>query len=272
MFYRYGVRVGVSSLLRGRLTREVAKNLFVPINYWRSLEFRIVFEELRASAEDRILDVGSPKLLSLYLADRIGADVYSTDIEPYFISDYTAFRNLLSIPADRFHAMKADGRTLPFHDGYFSRIYSLSVVEHIPDHGDSECLREMARTLARGGTCVLTVPFAPESRNEYKDKDSFYWSANATTEQPGDGTFFQRRYSERDLHSRLIGPSGLETVRIRYLGDRVSPPGGKEISEYLHPFLGPLLPVASRLFHAPPSASWRDLKHPRGAMIVLRKA
>jgi hypothetical protein len=192
----------------------VAKNLIVPTNYWRSLEFRLAFEELHASANDRILDVGSPKLLSLYLADRIGADVYSTDIEPYFIDDYTAFRKFLKVPENRFHAMVADGRTLPFDDGYFSRIFSVSVVEHIPDHGDSECLRELARTLSRGGICVLTVPFAPESRNEYKDKDSFYWSANVTAEEPSEGTFFQRRYSERDLHTRLIEPSGLEAVKI----------------------------------------------------------
>lgn len=271
MFFTYGVRVGVTSLLHGRVTREVAKNLIVPTNYWRSFEFRLVFDELRASAEDRILDVGSPKLLSLYLADRIGADVYSTDIEPYFIDDYTAFRSFLKIPAHRFHLMKADGRTLPFDDGYFSRIYSVSVVEHIPDNGDSACLKELARTLARGGICVLTVPFAPESRNEYKHRDSFYWSANVTTEEPGQGTFFQRRYSERDLHTRLIEPSGLEAVKVQYLGDRISLSGAKEFSEYLHPLLGHLHPVASRLLHAPPSPSWRDLKHPRGAMLVLRK-
>ena len=59
------------SLLRGRITREVAKNLIVPTNYWRSLEFRLACEELHASANDRSLDVGSPKRLSLYLADRI---------------------------------------------------------------------------------------------------------------------------------------------------------------------------------------------------------
>jgi len=271
MFYRYGVRVAVTSLLHGRVTREVAKNLIVPTNYWRSLEFRLVLEELRASAEDRILDVGSPKLLSLYLADRIGANVYSTDIDPYFVDDYVAFRDFLRVPADRFHAMKADGRKLPFDDGYFSRIFSVSVVEHIPDHGDSECLRELARTLARGGICVLTVPFAPKSREEHKHKDSFYWSAHMTAGEPGEGTFFQRRYSEADLHTRLIEPSGLEPVKIQYLGDRVSLSGRKEVSEHLHPLLGPLHPVASRLFHAPPSASWRDLKYPLGAIVVLRK-
>jgi hypothetical protein len=118
---------------------------------------------------------------------------------------------------------------------------------------------------------VLTVPFAPESRNEYKDKDSFYWSANVTAEEPSEGTFFQRRYSERDLHTRLIEPSGLEAVKIQYLGDRVSFSDGKEFSEYLPLLLGPLHPLASRLFHAIPSLSWQDLKHPRGAMVVLRK-
>ena len=128
MLYRYGLRVGLAALMRGRFSREVAKNLIVPVNYWRTLEFRLVFEELHASSKDTILDVGSPKLLSLYLADRIGSTVYSTDIESYFIDDYVAFRGFLRIPADRLHTMAVDGRKLPFADGTFSRIYSVSVV------------------------------------------------------------------------------------------------------------------------------------------------
>ncbi|MCK5572526.1 MAG: class I SAM-dependent methyltransferase, partial [Bacteroidetes bacterium] len=127
------------------------KNIIVPANYWRTLEYRIVFEELDASRSDRILDIGSPKLLSLYLADRVGAEVFSTDIERYFIQDYDTFRRMRTIPEERYHTVEADGRSLQFEDESFTKIFSISVLEHIPGSGDTECMEEIARTLKTGG-------------------------------------------------------------------------------------------------------------------------
>ena len=77
MLYFYGVKLGLESLVRGRFSRESVKNVIVPENYWRTLENRLTFDELHASASDRVLDVGSPKLLSLFLAERVMAEVYS---------------------------------------------------------------------------------------------------------------------------------------------------------------------------------------------------
>jgi len=269
MLYLYGVKLGIESIVRGRLTREAVKNVIVPENYWRTLENRLTFEELGATAADRVLDVGSPKLLSLFLADRVGAEVYSTDIERYFLEPYASFRRMRNIPESRFHVMEADGRKLPFPDEHFSRVYSISVLEHIPGEGDSECMREIARTMRPGAVCVLTVPFAPEGRSEYRDADAFYWagSAGGTSGK----VFYQRRYSEVDLVTRLIVPSGLRHCKTRYLGDRVSPGGGKEIAEYFPPYTGPVHPLVSKIFHAAPSASWREMKKPLGALLVLRK-
>ena len=67
MLYRYGVGLGMRSLSRGHFTRETWKNVVIPVNYWRALEYRLVYDELDARASERILDLGSPKLLSLYM-------------------------------------------------------------------------------------------------------------------------------------------------------------------------------------------------------------
>src|SRR3712207_8939918 len=53
----------------------------------------------------------------------------------------------------------------------FTKVYSISVLEHIPDDGDTRCAAEIGRVLAPGGTAVLTVPFAPTSRDEYTKPD-----------------------------------------------------------------------------------------------------
>jgi SAM-dependent methyltransferase len=271
MLYFYGVRLGLESIVKGRISRESVKNVIVPENYWRTLENRLTYDELHASASDRVLDVGSPKLLSLFLADRVKAEVYSTDIERYFMQDYAAFRDQRGIPESRFHVLEADGRNLPFPDDHFTRVFSISVLEHIPGDGDTECVREIARTMKKGGRCVITVPFAPESGVEYKKADSFYWSGNSVPANEENGVFYQRRYSESDLRDRLIVPSGLRTRKLRFMGDRVALGNGKEIASYFPPLTGPLHPLLSRLFHATPSISWKDMKRPLGALLVLEK-
>jgi len=291
MLYFYGLGVALESIARGRFSRETLKNVVVPENYWRSLENRLTYRELNASSSDTVLDLGSPKLLSLYLADRVKAEVFSTDIEGYFLRDYTAFGRQKGVPESRFHVLEADGRKLPFPDNHFTRAYSISVLEHIPGTGDTECAREIGRTLKSGGICVITVPFSPESSEEYRKPSAFYWSgksvkepapksANVSANVSGGKSknsdepprvFYQRRYSESDLHDRIIVPSGLRLKKAEFMGDRVARMNGKEIAYYLPRLAGPLHPILSRMFHATPSESWKDMKNPLGALLVLEK-
>jgi SAM-dependent methyltransferase len=287
MLYFYGLGVGLESIARGRFSRETLKNVVVPENYWRSLENRLTYRELNASSSDTVLDLGSPKLLSLYLADRVKAEVFSTGIDGYFLRDYAAFGRQKGVPESRFHVLEADGRKLPFPDNHFTRAYSISVLEHIPGTGDMECAREIGRTLKRGGICVVTVPFSPVSSDEYRKPGAFYWAGKSVKEPVPESAnasngesirsaepprvFYQRRYSESDLHDRLIGPSGLRLKKAEFMGDRVSRMNGKEIAYYIPRLVGPLHPILSRMFHATPSESWKEMKNPLGALLVLEK-
>jgi SAM-dependent methyltransferase len=264
----YGVGLGLRLLRRRRLGRGL-RYLVVPVNYWRSIEYRLALEEARITPGDRVLDVGSPKLLSLWVADRLGARVVATDIEPYFLAEYELLRQIRRVPPERLRLAVEDGRRLSFADASFDKVYSLSVLEHIPDGGDAECVRELARVLAPGGRCVITVPFWPTSRVDWRDPD-FYWSGASVDDASG-RVFYQRRYSAADLQERLAGPSGLRLARLAFVGDRVSRRGDREVCELLPPPTGPLQPALARLLTTAPASDWRALRKPLCALVVLEK-
>jgi len=264
----YGVGLGLRLLARRRLVRGL-RYVIVPVNYWRSLEYRLVLQECRFAPGERVLDVGSPKLLSLWLADRVGARVVATDIEPYFIEEYGLLSRVRRVSEDRLRLGVQDARRLTFDDASFHKVYSVSVLEHIPAGGDSVAVRELARVLAPGGRCVVTVPFWPESRTDWRAPD-FYWSGASVDDATG-RVFYQRRYSEADLRERLIEPSGLRLAALRFVGDRIDAGGGRELCEFLPPVTGPLQPALARALMTRPSDDWRTLRKPLCALVVLEK-
>jgi SAM-dependent methyltransferase len=268
MLYIFGMILGIKLLLHGEFKRSL-RLLILPVNYWRDIEYRLVYEAMGFRGTDKILDIGSPKLLSLYLAKRLGAEVFATDIEDYFVRQYNTLRQVEGIPAGKYHIQVEDGRHLTFANDSFNKVYAISVLEHIPGEGDTECIKEIARVLSQGGRCAITVPFSPTSKVEYRG-GTFYWAGSSTIGEGGN-VFYQRRYSEDDLHNRLIVPSGLKVKSVRYVGDRILTNSTKELSDYLSPLLGPLHLLLSRLIHTRPVDSWADLRKPLCALIVLEK-
>lgn len=273
MFYSYGVKVGAELMARGQV-KPALRHLIIPVSYWRSVEFGLVYDGADFRPSDRILDIGSPKLLSLYLAKKLGAEVYSTDIDGYFVKEYTTLRQAERLAPEKFHVEVEDGRKLSFGDASFDKIFSVSVVEHIPEHGDSDCLREMGRVLRPGGRCLLTVPFSPLSADQYRSGGSFYWSSASTSAADG-SVFFQRRYSEQDLYERLIEPSGLRLRTLAYVGEKGLERSDRELFEHLPPLthilLGPAQALMAKVMITPPTADWRTLHKPRLAFLCLEK-
>lgn len=269
MLVAYGMKVGGKLVLKGKL-RLAVPYLGRPVNYWRAVEYRLISDAARFQRRDRVLDVGSPKLLSLYLAKVVGAEVYATDIDDYFVERLETVAEVEGVPPDRLHIRVEDGRQLSFPDQSFDKVYSLSVVEHIPDDGDTACIKEIARVLVPGGECYLTVPFWPESRTDVIADGAVYWTEHSTASGEGQ-VFYQRRYSEADLSERLIEPSGLQLKELKYVGEKVMTESDGEFSDRLPLLSGPVQPLLSRLLHTKPTASWRELKKPLCALVVLRK-
>ncbi len=265
----YGLSLG-AALARRRHVLAALPYLIKPVNYWRTLEYEQVCAEADFAAGQKVLDIGSPKLLALWLAEKVGAEVWSTDIEPYFLGKIARARDARGLPEDRLHLETQDGRKLSYAGESFDRVYSISVLEHIPDDGDSACVREIARVLRPGGRAVITVPFWPTSRDEYKH-GGFYWAGSSKAED-GRGTFYQRRYSEDDVKRRLVEPSALRLRTLNYVGETAPSPAGRELADFLPRLSGPVQPLLSRLFHTAPTPDWRSLAKPLCVVLALEKA
>jgi SAM-dependent methyltransferase len=266
---RFGMGVGARLLTRGHV-RDALPYLIKPVNYWRAIEYQMVLTHGRFAPAQQVLDIGSPKLLALFLAQSIRASVSATDIDDYFLPRYRRVAEIERIPPERLTLAVEDGRALTYADASFDRVFSISVVEHIPDDGDSACLREIGRVLRPGGRAVLTVPFHPESRVDYKSADGVYWSEHSTTAADG-RVFYQRRYGPADLETRLIRPSGLQLVTTQFVGDTVLTSSSRELYDYLPSLSGPVQPLLSSLLHAGPTPDWQSLAKPLCALIVLEK-
>jgi len=269
MLVAYGMKVGAKLMLKGK-PKLAVPYLGRPVNYWRSVEYGLISDAAGFRAGDRVLDIGSPKLLSLYLAKVVGAEVFATDIDDYFVERQQAVAAAEGVPADRLHISVEDGRELSFSDNHFDKVYSLSVLEHIPDDGDMACIKEIARVLVPGGECYLTVPFWTESRTDFIDENAVYWSRHSVASADGK-VFYQRRYSEDDLFQRLITPSGLELKDLKFVGEKVMTESEGEFSDHLPLLSGPIQPLLSKLLHTKPADSWRSLKKPLCALVVLHK-
>jgi len=267
----YGLTLSAGwHLLAARQWKRGLRYLVEPVPYWRSLEFRLVWEHGDFRAGERVLDVGSPKPFSLYLAHSVGAIVDSTDLEDYFVEEFSLLRRATNTPTGRMAIKVEDGRHLSYADGHFDKVYSVSVIEHIPGDGDSDCARELGRVLAPGGSCLITVPFWHTSKDVYRKPD-FYWSATSGTEKDG-LVFFQRRYSAEDLRRRLIEPSGLVAEKILYVGERIMTGSNRELESVMPRVgLGPIHPLISRAVHTRATDDWESLKKPLCAFLKLTK-
>ncbi len=249
------------------------KSLVLPVEYIRCAETRYIFQHLDLSPGQRVLDIGSPKLLSLFLAARLQAEVHATDLVDYFFERYEVYsRVALGPDRSRYHMGREDARELTYPAAHFERVFSISAIEHIPDEGDSRAVGEIARVLAPGGIACLTVPWSDHGYlEEFKrrgDPDA-YWA-------PGDGdtVFFQRAYDRTTLEQRLVGPSGLRLVDLSFWGERTVPIEhvilNRRIPRILRVLLYPAHLLFARLFLSPLAETEPSQK--KVACLTLRKA
>jgi SAM-dependent methyltransferase len=220
-FYLTSLEAGIRAVA-GEHHREAAARLLNPLSYPRWMEYDLVINTLGPIDGCRVLDVGSPKLPTLVLARRTRCELYSTDIRDYFIAPTAEFLNKLG-HGDRvgrdIHLEVADARRLPYPDSFFDHVFSISVLEHIPDDGDSQAMHELSRVLRPGGSLTLTVPYASSGYVEEWVRGGVYERAGDHSRQ----TFYQRRYDAERLTARLIGPSGLRLDQMVFFGEPCVP-------------------------------------------------
>ncbi len=262
-----GVEVGLRTLRREPVLG--LKRLALPVSYWRSAEFGYVWRRLTAPPGSRVFDLGSPKDLAAMLARHRGFEIVATDILPEAIDSsrrYARAQGLDGHGAGRVHSEVQDGRALTYADASFDAAFSVSVLEHIPEDGDSLAIRELIRIVRPGGVVVVTVPFDRKYRETFV-QGPVYERAQIASEP----VFFERHYDSRTLVPRLVPWDVCEVVDVSLWGE------GRIRMEALLDRLGPLrLPLSplEALFstvllkRVDPSRGG----HPMAAFITLRRS
>jgi ubiquinone/menaquinone biosynthesis C-methylase UbiE len=161
-----------------------------------------------------------------WLANRVGR-VVATDIygEGSF-AEREATATMLTDPAshapfpyreDHLEVLYADARELPFADGSFDVVFSLSSIEHFGGPRDvARAAAEMGRVLKPGGhAMVATECFVRLDPRETALADSLVRAL--TLNRKRKGATPRRRliegFTARELRTRIVAPSGLELVQ-----------------------------------------------------------
>jgi len=181
-----------------RRTRHFQEWLRCPMNYARTMELPLTMLMLHAQPKERLLDVSSPKLLSLCYARWGFRHLVAADVEDYFVADFEAYARHAGVEVET-NVFDAT-RPIPYPEEHFDKAFSVSVLEHIPHDGDGKALSRIARVLKDAGRLVLTLPAFPRYVEEWVSPRRIYWSSVKNA----DGrVFYQRRYDRDALYDRL---------------------------------------------------------------------
>ncbi len=209
-FYKYSILLGIRFFLKGnfKFSKEALKRIIIPMDIARYFEIPATFRYLDAKANEKILDISSPKLISFYISEKIKSVVYGTDVWNKEIIEWKKIKSNVIFNRNLTRNLKlntVDGRKLPYKKNFFDKIFSVSVIEHIEKNGDTACIRELARVLKPGGKIVITTPFGSEYKENWVSRDAY--GNKFDGDKP---VFLSRIYDKKNLKTRLIDPSGLK--------------------------------------------------------------
>jgi ubiquinone/menaquinone biosynthesis C-methylase UbiE len=220
-YYSFALKAGLLNFVGNRFRIGVKKSIgkiTQPINWYTRFPEYYFFDraisqyltELPRGKGAKILDIGSPKMIGLYLACKAEVEITLTDISALNLDEYRVIWERLALKATgRALFQLQDARLLQIPDAQFDVVYSMSVIEHIEGaDGDSQALREMIRVLKPGGLLVVSVPFGPK----YVEQKIIGVSGAVLQTEDRKSYFFQRIYDEAAFKTRILAAAGLQKV------------------------------------------------------------
>lgn len=203
--YFFGLKIGLFYFFRTGQLKVALKRIILPFNYWRGLIFKIVAEKILSIGENdksniKILDIGSPKMLSLFLSSKSKNTIYATDLQ-----DKNIFSEWKKLHEKNFHKGEIiyqylDAKSIDYPDNHFDIIYSLSVIHMITpgEDGDIQALHEIQKKIRSGGLLILEVPYRQQYKENYAARNNFEESYE------GVPVFQERQYDEDALETRVV--------------------------------------------------------------------
>lgn len=216
-FDAYGKSIAFKFLARGKLSTFTTW-FCNPVSITRYFEFPFVFNHIDGTNYYKFLDVSSPRLFLCYLLDhysQIQIEAINPDIKD--LNETEKMMKILGL-SERIHFSPNDATKLPYPDNSFDVITSISVIEHIPNNGDSLAIQEMWRVLKKGGKLIITVPCAKKHYDEWRETDVY----NLGNPQNQDKYFFQRLYDLESLQSRFFNVIQTQPTTIQIFGEKKS--------------------------------------------------
>jgi len=221
----------------------------MPLDVDRVVELPWTGQLIGAEAPSRVLDLASPKLLAVWLAQNTDSSVVATDLWPTEIERWQRLVRAGDPSGERYRRLTlevADGTALTYPDESFDAAYSVSVIEHIPGNGDAKVMSELARVLRPGALLVLTFPYRKQLEDEFVEHDLY------GTRYEGEPIFFCRHYSADAVQERLLATGAFDVVD-QVLWRKEGVPQAQARAHRVIPsswpvghLLGPVLPILGK--------------------------
>ena len=218
-FDSFGRLLAFKQLIAERkLSPVIMRGLSNPVSCVRYFEYAyagsIVKEQMQQGNKiQSVLDISSPRLFPLWMVEKAGLSVHMINPDQ---SDLDMSRHMARFVKNNRNlefSDNVDATRLPFDDSSFDMATSISVIEHVPDKGDSIMVSELNRVVRPGGLIILSFPVKPEFTNEYRDID--YYNTNQDKEKNGK-YFFQRYYDAESIRKRILSHSGIIEAGRQY--------------------------------------------------------
>lgn len=201
-YYSFGKELGKKCFKDSKKklgTKRAYAKIYNPVTDWsRFSEFFLVSKILEKNLNDgdKILDLGSPKLFSIWLCTKKRLNLIATDIWDFAVSEYSHFwKEIQNSTNSKISFEQADLLNLQYNDQEFDGIFSVSTIEHAYDENWMKTISSnFSRVLKNDKIVVISTPFGTKSISQYKGHVEY--SPSLAKEHDN---FFMRIINEQDL-------------------------------------------------------------------------